>query len=75
MKEKWHEPCPNCGGSEEVSISIPCPKCVGNGIDELTALRDLANFVTQNCRERSKPNRKILELLRKIAISQGKALL
>lgn len=48
--------CNNCNGDEIVSVSIPCPECVGSDTDELTALRALADYVRLNTLTRSRPS-------------------
>lgn len=70
--------CPNCGdGYGKVPVCINCPNCAGNGYNELSELRMLADWVFRNFESRSRsrcPN-KAIELVNRVRKSQGRSML
>lgn len=64
--------CCNCNGDKTVSVSIPCPDCSGNHINEIDVLRDLALWVDRNFQSIARPPSDGLELLHRVKLSQGK---
>ncbi len=72
MKKIEKQKCINCDDFEYVSTDIPCPHCTGNGINEIVALRDLADYVYKNYWSTGKPPK---ELVNKIRRAQNKSLL
>jgi hypothetical protein len=65
------ETCSNCD-DKQVSVSIPCPECCGDGHNEIDYLRKLANWVEENFKGRSRPPERGLDLLTGVRIAQGK---
>lgn len=68
------EQCSNCDGSGEVPCCIPCPECRGGGVNELLALRALANWVRRDFSARGRPPALGLTYLNNVEMAQGKPL-
>lgn len=72
MKEQI---CYNCGGDTTVTVHIPCPDCKGNNVNEIDALRNLAIWIENNFRSRSKPPSYGLNLINDVLRAQNKKLI
>lgn len=69
---KKQDVCCNCAGECQVSVSIPCPVCEGEGLNEIDELRRLAKWVEKNFAGRSRAPSDGLAILCRVHKAQGK---
>lgn len=69
--------CVNCGATPNhrelatVSVSCPCPVCIGNGELEIDVLRVLARYIENNVAGRSRPPKALVKILERLKLSRG----